>query len=63
VNWIKENRSRGVSVEEDALGKEVLARLGEAWVHPGRYPKLTKGERAAWERAANRVREEETNEE
>ncbi|KAK4033516.1 hypothetical protein C8A01DRAFT_40021 [Parachaetomium inaequale] len=63
VDWIKENGSGGVAVEEDALGKEVLARMGEAWVHPDRYPKPTKAERAARERAANRAREEETDEE
>ncbi|KAL2128943.1 hypothetical protein VTI74DRAFT_8426 [Chaetomium olivicolor] len=56
LDWVREN---GGLVEQDMEGREVLVRMGEAWVEPERWPK--KGKRGR--KGKGRAREEDEEEE
>jgi hypothetical protein len=60
LDWVRQG---GRAVREDQLGRQVLCRMGEAWVWPEQYPKMTKAEREAKEREtreAKRMRMDDT---
>ncbi|KAK4038551.1 hypothetical protein C8A01DRAFT_17383 [Parachaetomium inaequale] len=49
-------RGQGGRVEEDEMGREVLVRMGEAWVEPERWPRVGAGKAGRGGRGGKKVR-------